>query len=80
MSAYRHEPAREARSEPKPFSASPSRKEESMKPLLEQLSDLAARAKWAKDAIATAGAKDRAALKSERDRLKSSLTTVHLAS
>jgi DNA repair exonuclease SbcCD ATPase subunit len=46
-----------------------------MKPLSEQLSDLAARAKQAEEAVATARAKNRAALESERDRLKSSVTT-----
>jgi hypothetical protein len=46
-----------------------------MKALSEQLSDLAARAKQAEEAVATARAKDRAALESERDRLKSSVTT-----
>ncbi|MDT4891779.1 MAG: hypothetical protein QOE97_814 [Pseudonocardiales bacterium] len=47
-----------------------------MKALSEQLSDLAARAKHAEDAVATARGKDRAALESERDRLKTSVTTV----
>jgi hypothetical protein len=44
-----------------------------MKPLSEQLSDLADRAKQAEDTVAAAQAKNRAALQSRRERLKSSI-------
>ena len=44
-----------------------------MKPLSEQLSDLADRAKQAEDTVAAAQAKNRAALQSQRERLKSSI-------
>ena len=44
-----------------------------MKPLSEQLSDLADRAKQAEDTVTAAQAKDRAALQSKRERLKSSI-------
>jgi hypothetical protein len=44
-----------------------------MKPLSEQLSDLADRARQAEDTVTAAQAKDRAALQSQRERLKSSI-------
>jgi hypothetical protein len=44
-----------------------------MKPLSEQLSDLADRAKQAEDTVAAAQAKNRAALQSQREKLKSSI-------
>jgi ElaB/YqjD/DUF883 family membrane-anchored ribosome-binding protein len=45
-----------------------------MKPLSEQLSDLADRAKQAEDTVDAAQAKNRAALESQRERLKSSIS------
>jgi hypothetical protein len=44
-----------------------------VKPLSEQLSELAARVKTAEDILAAANQKDRAALESQREQLKSSI-------
>jgi hypothetical protein len=45
-----------------------------VKPLSEQLSELAARVKTAEDIVSAANAKNRAALESQREQLKSSIS------
>ena len=45
-----------------------------VKPLSEQLSELAARVKTAEDIVSATNAKNRAALESQREQLKSSLS------